>query len=241
MKGTSGDDALTGTPSADRLTGAGGNDRLSGMAGNDVLIGGTGQDRLVGGTGDDRIGARDGERDIVDCGPGRDRVTADSLDAVRGNCEVVLRPSTPAPPAPTPPPPAPPAPPNVTPGAYQGQTQNGNYVFFTVSSNRTATGFRVNDIPGTCNGPLRIVGGRDWGTSVFPIDSTGRFSAEYNWSGSDMVGDLEWTRWHEAFTAYFNNPTTVTGTYVWSGEANLNGSRYNCTSGTVSWSASLKP
>jgi hypothetical protein len=241
IAGTRGNDTLRGTASADRIDGRGGNDRLYGLAGNDVLVGGAGRDFLAGGPGNDRLLTRDDVLDTVDCGAGRDRVVTDDLDVARSNCEVVG--GAPPPPPTPPPPPAPEPPPAVpvTAGAYQGQTQNGNYVFFTVLANRTVTGLRVNDIPGTCNGPLRIVGGRDWGTSVFPIDPTARFGGEYNWSGSDVVGDLEWTRWHETFTGYFNNPTTVTGTYLWSGEANLKGSHYNCTSGNVSWSATLKP
>jgi Calx-beta domain len=35
----------------------------------------------------------------------------------------------------------------VTPGSYQGATQNGNFVVFTLMANRTITGFRVNDLP----------------------------------------------------------------------------------------------
>ncbi len=241
IPGTNGNDTLRGTASADRIDGKDGNDRLYGMAGNDVLIGGSGRDFLAGGPGNDRLVTRDGVLETVDCGAGRDRVVADDLDVARPNCEIVVRPPPPPPQPPPPPAPQPPPAAPVTAGAYQGQTQNGNYVFFTVSPNRTVTGYRVNDIPGTCDGPIRIVGGRDWGMSVFPIDPTGRFSGEYNWSGSDVVGDLEWTRWHETFTAYLNNPTTVTGTYFWSGEANLDGRRYNCTSGAVSWSAALKP
>jgi Ca2+-binding RTX toxin-like protein len=73
------------------LLGGKGNDVLSGGPGNDVLDGGTGLDRLYGGPGNDTLRARDGQRDVVDCGPGRDAATVDRLDRVSG-CEIVRRP-----------------------------------------------------------------------------------------------------------------------------------------------------
>jgi Ca2+-binding RTX toxin-like protein len=53
-----------------------------------VIFGGSGADYLDGGPGSDTIDAADGERDVVDCGAGRDRVVADPFDVVR-HCEVV--------------------------------------------------------------------------------------------------------------------------------------------------------
>lgn len=98
--GTAGADRLVGTPYADHLSGAGGNDTLlggrgddvlRGGPGNDLLDGGPGSDRLEGGAGNDTIRARDGQRDSIDCGPGRDVVLADRLDRVARNCEIVRR------------------------------------------------------------------------------------------------------------------------------------------------------
>jgi Ca2+-binding RTX toxin-like protein len=63
---------------------------LRGLAGNDLLDGGRGADRLDGGSGNDTLAARDGTRDTVACGPGRDKATVDSLDRVSG-CETVRR------------------------------------------------------------------------------------------------------------------------------------------------------
>jgi Tol biopolymer transport system component len=53
-----------GTGGADRLAGTSGRDVLCGLAGDDVLL------------------ARDGVRDVVDGGPGRDRAVVDRLDVV---------------------------------------------------------------------------------------------------------------------------------------------------------------
>jgi hypothetical protein len=110
IRGSSANDTLRGTANADRLVGgrgqdlilarAGrdrleggpGNDRLYGEQGNDRLNGGPGVDRLFGGAGSDVLVVRDGTRDLVDCGPGKDQAIADALDSL-ARCEVVSRPA----------------------------------------------------------------------------------------------------------------------------------------------------
>ena len=91
LYGRGGDDALFGDAGRDRLFGGPGDDTLLGGAGNDRLNGGAEADILIGGAGNDVIRARDGVRDRISCGPGRDRVIADTDDAVGGDCEVVER------------------------------------------------------------------------------------------------------------------------------------------------------
>jgi Ca2+-binding RTX toxin-like protein len=83
----SGRDCVLMGPGADRANGGPGADVVRGGPGNDRLVGGRGRDLLSGGSGDDRIGARDGERDRIDCGGGRDLVSADAGDRVASNCE----------------------------------------------------------------------------------------------------------------------------------------------------------
>jgi uncharacterized repeat protein (TIGR01451 family) len=99
LDGDGGNDSLWGSDGRDRLFGGSGNDRLRGGAkadelhgdtGNDELAGGTGRDRVWGGPGNDTISARDGSRDVIVCGSGLDRVTADRRDRLRG-CERVTR------------------------------------------------------------------------------------------------------------------------------------------------------
>ena len=99
LDGDGGDDTLSGGDGRDRLFGGAGNDRVLGGAkgdelrgdtGNDQLFPGTGRDRVWGGAGNDVISARDGSRDVIDCGAGLDRVTADRRDRLRG-CERVSR------------------------------------------------------------------------------------------------------------------------------------------------------
>jgi Ca2+-binding RTX toxin-like protein len=54
-------------------------------------VGGAGSDRISGGAGNDVIRAKDGTRDVIRCGAGRDTVVADRSDKVRKDCERVRR------------------------------------------------------------------------------------------------------------------------------------------------------
>src|SRR4051794_16494742 len=93
LRGGDGDDTLTGILGADRLDGGAGDDTLTGdrsrtyryqpqeHPGADRLDGGPGRDTLYGGPADDTLYARDGERDSVDGGTGRDRARVDAVDA----------------------------------------------------------------------------------------------------------------------------------------------------------------
>ncbi len=89
--GGNGRDKLHGGGGNDVLIGGGGNDTIFGEAGNDVLAAGPGSNLLKGGPGNDTLSSRNGKIDILDCGPGRDRATADSFDRVK-RCEKVKRP-----------------------------------------------------------------------------------------------------------------------------------------------------
>jgi Ca2+-binding RTX toxin-like protein len=90
---------LNGTNRADRITGGARGETIRGRGGDDRLRGGAGKDLLLGGRGNDVLRARDGERDRVSCGPGRDRAVLDRLDAIvdatkrrrKGSCELVSR------------------------------------------------------------------------------------------------------------------------------------------------------
>jgi hypothetical protein len=79
-----------GTVARDTLRGTQGKDFLCGLAGNDRVVGGGGADVLQGGPDADLILARDGRRDVVDCGGGRDTVQADRVDRL-ASCERVKR------------------------------------------------------------------------------------------------------------------------------------------------------
>jgi hemolysin type calcium-binding protein len=235
INGTAGNNTLRGGTQADQINGRGGNDKLYGAGGNDTLAGGPGNDLLVGGPGADKL----------TCGAGKDIARGDARDKIAKDCERVTglpAPTPPAPPAPAPPPPPPPVPTvaPVTAGSYKGQTQNGNFVFFTVTSNRAITAFRVNDLPDPCEPGGTLSGGEDFGGSSFPIAADGTFLAEGRWDGSDVSGDFELTHWDGKLAGAFGTATSVTGTVLMNYEFNYQGTHFRCSSGTVAWSASLQ-
>jgi hypothetical protein len=91
LVGTSRRDTLRGLGGGDTILGLAGDDLLDGGIGNDTLVGGKGRDLLYGRAGNDVLSVRDGTRDRVSCGKGRDRVIADRRDAVSRDCERVVR------------------------------------------------------------------------------------------------------------------------------------------------------
>jgi hypothetical protein len=91
IKGTRAGDRLIGRRGPDVLFGYRGADCLRGNGGRDRLRGGRGHDKLFGGIDQDKLFARDGSRDLVNCGVGRhDLAVVDRRDRVRG-CEAVRR------------------------------------------------------------------------------------------------------------------------------------------------------
>jgi Ca2+-binding RTX toxin-like protein len=92
MFGGPGADILRGGEGLDFLTGGDGNDRLRcgdggcvarGGGGADRIVGGPGYDGMGGGAGRDTLFARDGKRDLLNGGAGRDRARVDRFDRVR--------------------------------------------------------------------------------------------------------------------------------------------------------------
>lgn len=84
-------DVLAGGRRGDRLSGGRGDDRLLGNGGGDILAGGPGFDWLAGGPGRDTLLSRDGKRDVVRGGAGRDEAKVDRVDAVLGVERIVSR------------------------------------------------------------------------------------------------------------------------------------------------------
>jgi hypothetical protein len=108
VHGGAGDDAVGGDAGSDTVEGGDGNDTVSGGDGDDTVVGGGGSDDVSGdqpagsgdqpagsgdqpagsgdaaAAGDDNIQVRDGAVDTVDCGGGRDQVTADESDVIDG-------------------------------------------------------------------------------------------------------------------------------------------------------------
>jgi Ca2+-binding RTX toxin-like protein len=80
LRGLAGKDKVRGSAGNDNLLGGSGKDVLYGGSGNDAISGGRGVDRISAGPGKDKVNAADGKRERVNCGSGRDTVTADRID-----------------------------------------------------------------------------------------------------------------------------------------------------------------
>lgn len=79
-----------GTSRANTIRGTAVSERIRGLASNEVIRGLGGDDCLDGGADNDTITSRDGLRETIRCGPGRDRITADRSDRLIG-CERITR------------------------------------------------------------------------------------------------------------------------------------------------------
>jgi Ca2+-binding RTX toxin-like protein len=90
IDGGTGDDRILAGRQPDVVTGGPGNDHIVTGQGNDHVTGGPGVDTISAGLGQDIINARDGVRDVIDCGggPELDSAVVDRRDVVR-NCERV--------------------------------------------------------------------------------------------------------------------------------------------------------
>ena len=232
INGTAGNDTLRGGAKADKLNGKGGNDKLYGAAGNDLLVGGPGNDLLVGGAGADKLS----------CGAGRDTARGDAQDKVGKDCEVVSGVPKPPPPAP-PQPPAPPPPPPpvaVTPGPYQGQINQSNFMYFDVLQSRTVSNWRTNEIPEECEGGGILRGGF-WAIYPTPVPIGNDGSFLIDWEGTATVEGLDGpAKFHVTITGRIEG-STASGTVRSSSEFDFEGERYRCNSGELRWAANRTP
>jgi hypothetical protein len=86
LNGGPGSQSIEGKAGKDEIRGGDGDDCIDGGPGADRLSGNAGEDVIRGGPGKDVLRARDGERDRVSCGSGKDRALVDRIDKVAG-CE----------------------------------------------------------------------------------------------------------------------------------------------------------
>ena len=91
LKGTAGDDVLTGGDGNDHIRGGDGNDTLNGGAGKDHIKGGSGDDTIDGGLGNDKIDGGKGDDTILG-GAGNDHIKGgsgdDTIDGGDGNDKI---------------------------------------------------------------------------------------------------------------------------------------------------------
>jgi len=127
----------------------------------------------------------------------------------------------------------------VSAGSWQGDTQEGNHVFFNVSSDRKISGFRTNSLTENCTGSTYVQGTVDWGTQAFPIADDATFSADYSWTGSQTVNGIEYTAETWKLTGTFATATTISGTIALTDELNYQGTHYSC-AGSVTFTATFQ-
>jgi len=112
FKGTGKAEQISGLGGGDQINGGGGGDLVLGGKGQDEVADGLGQDTVYGGAGKDNLIGQGGDtsldhfyagggddivqpwdspavKDIVNCGPGTDKVYADKADIIKDNCERV--------------------------------------------------------------------------------------------------------------------------------------------------------
>jgi N-acetylglucosamine-6-sulfatase len=80
-----------GTAGSDRIIGSTRYDIVCARDGNDLIQPEAGPDYVYAGGGNDLVHARDGDRDVITCGSGRDTVAVDTADVARADCERVRR------------------------------------------------------------------------------------------------------------------------------------------------------
>ena len=84
IRGQRGEDLVQGNRGDDALYAGNGDDTAYGGRGDDLIQGGYGNDVLSDGYGADRVNARDGQKDLIICGPGSDLIYLDAgLDVLR--------------------------------------------------------------------------------------------------------------------------------------------------------------
>lgn len=125
-------------------------------------------------------------------------------------------------------------------GSWQGATQEGNYVFFTVTPSRTITQFRSNSLTEDCGNGEYLQGSVSWGSQQWPIASDGSLAAQYSWTGSQQEGDITLTAETWKITGLFSTASTMNGSISLADQFTYQGTQYNC-SGSVTFSANLQP
>jgi len=114
-------------------------------------------------------------------------------------------------------------------GYWQGATNEGEYVFFTVGGDRSVTDFRANNISLNCGGGDEFLSPTTWGTSVFPVATDGTFGAQNDWTGSEVDGDVTLTAQSWKLSGIFDAATTMHGTIFLTAALTYQGANYVCT------------
>lgn len=126
-----------------------------------------------------------------------------------------------------------------TAGSWQGATQEGNYVYFTITQDGTITQFRTNSITENCNDGFYLQGSVDWGSqNEWPIATDGTVSAQYSGAGPPSGGGVTYTAESWQLTGTFTT-TTVSGKLSLADQLSYQGADYDC-SGSVTFTAGFQ-
>jgi hypothetical protein len=122
------------------------------------------------------------------------------------------------------------------PGNWQGTTQNGDYIFFTVTSDEKETQIRVNSISEDCGGGDTFRIEPNFGDFWVQIRPDGSYNYQSTWTGSETYGSFTFTSETDTFKGQFNTTTAMTGTLGLADQFTYNGAAYSCAT-TVTISA----
>jgi hypothetical protein len=87
LNGNDGDDVIRGLGGGDDLYGGDGKDVIYAGPGTDSVTSASGNDVIYGGDGNDFLWSKDGQRDKLYGGKGKDMCTFDKIDYVDSSCE----------------------------------------------------------------------------------------------------------------------------------------------------------
>jgi hypothetical protein len=126
-----------------------------------------------------------------------------------------------------------------TTGNWQGVTQNGDNIYFTVTSDEKATQFRVNSISEDCGGGNTFRIEPNFGTLWVQIEPDGSYDYQSTWTGSETSGNFTFTSETDTFIGQFSTTTAMTGTLGMADQFTYSGTSYSCAT-TVTFSATLQ-
>jgi hypothetical protein len=124
----------------------------------------------------------------------------------------------------------------VTAGSYKGLL-DGNFIFFDVLPDRTLTGMRFNYFREDCSGGIYIYGTLEMGSRRLPIGADGSF--RFTRSETGTVSGAPASFYFEIGGRF--EGINATGTVLATSQFDHQGTHYNCSSGTKTWTASLQP
>lgn len=123
-------------------------------------------------------------------------------------------------------------------GSWQGATQEGNYVYFTVTPAGAITQFRTNSLTESCNGGLELSAGVSWGSQEWTIGSDGTVTAGYSGAGPPSSDGVVYTAETWKLTGTFTT-ATMSGTLALADDLTYQGNSYSC-SGSVTFTATFR-